>query len=220
MNFFDEIFDEFFDAFFFWKKFTKLAVVQQWEQLRHYYYVPATPLQCHYNVRNSNNYDAQCKYKFAINRVKLRSKPFIFWQHFLKRALRRILNDLDLLKSPVGSMIKFWVNTFWFLWNIKHHNHATLMNQKVVTENFIIELTGDKYFSSQSKQTLIISLQLLKLSFDKFAKNWVGNYLPCPPASYAPNFKVWILDSSVSLLETSQYYHCYGCTTVYEQGKY
>ena len=45
-------------------------------------------------------------------------------------------------------MIKFSVTTFWFLRNIKHHNHATFMNQKVVTENFIIELTGDKYFST------------------------------------------------------------------------
>ena len=49
--------------------------------------------------------------------------------------------------SPVGSMIKFWVTTFWFLWNIKHHNHATFMNQKVVTQNFIIEQIGDKYFN-------------------------------------------------------------------------
>ena len=46
-------------------------------------------------------------------------------------------------------MIKFSVTTFWFLRNIKHHNHATFMNQKVVTENFIIELTGDKYFRNQ-----------------------------------------------------------------------
>ena len=50
--------------------------------------------------------------------------------------------------SPVSSMIKFWVTTFWFLWNIKHHNHKTFMNQKVVIQNFIIELTGDKYFNS------------------------------------------------------------------------
>ena len=44
-------------------------------------------------------------------------------------------------------MIKFWMTTFWFLWNIKHHNHATFMNQKVVLQNFIIEPTGDKYFN-------------------------------------------------------------------------
>ena len=44
-------------------------------------------------------------------------------------------------------MINFLVTTFWFLRTIKHHNHTTFMNQKVVTENFIIELTGDKYFS-------------------------------------------------------------------------
>ena len=50
--------------------------------------------------------------------------------------------------SPVGSMIEFWVATFWFLWNIKHHNHETFMNQKVVLQNFIIEVTGDKYFSN------------------------------------------------------------------------
>ena len=30
---------------------------------------------------------------------------------------------------------KMWVTTFWFLQNIKHHNHATFMNQKVVTQN-------------------------------------------------------------------------------------
>ena len=42
-------------------------------------------------------------------------------------------------------MIKFWSTTFWFL---KHHNHASFMNPKVVIQNFIIELTGDKYFSS------------------------------------------------------------------------
>ena len=44
-------------------------------------------------------------------------------------------------------MIKFWNTTFWFLWNIKHHNHATFMNQKVVFQNFIIEPTGE-YFST------------------------------------------------------------------------
>jgi hypothetical protein len=60
-----------------------------------------------------------------------------------------MLEEMVLLKylSPVSSMIKFWVTTFWFLQNIKHHNHATFMNQKVVTQNFIIEPTGDKYFS-------------------------------------------------------------------------
>ena len=52
--------------------------------------------------------------------------------------------------SPVGSMIKFWRTTFWFLWNLKHHNHATFMNQKVVIQNFIIEPTGDKYFSAKN----------------------------------------------------------------------
>ena len=39
------------------------------------------------------------------------------------------------------------MTTFWFLWNIRDHNHATFMNQKVVLQNFIIELTGDKYFT-------------------------------------------------------------------------
>ena len=48
--------------------------------------------------------------------------------------------------SPVGSMIKFLVTNFWILGNIKHYNHATFMNQQVVTENSIIEPTGDKYF--------------------------------------------------------------------------
>ena len=57
--------------------------------------------------------------------------------------------------SPVGEMMKFWVSTFWFLWNIKHHhNHAPFMNQKVVTQNFIIELTG-----------VISTLVLLRLDF-------------------------------------------------------
>ena len=46
-------------------------------------------------------------------------------------------------------MITFWMTTFWFLCNIKHHNHATFMNQKVVIQNFIIEPTGDKYFSTK-----------------------------------------------------------------------
>ena len=36
--------------------------------------------------------------------------------------------------SPVSSMITFWVTTFWFLWNIKHHNYATFMNPKVVNQ--------------------------------------------------------------------------------------
>ena len=27
--------------------------------------------------------------------------------------------------SPVSSMIKFWMTTFWFLWNIKYHNLIT-----------------------------------------------------------------------------------------------
>ena len=48
-------------------------------------------------------------------------------------------------------MIKFWVTTTWFLQNIKHHYYATFMNQKVVTQNFIIERTGDKYFSGDAK---------------------------------------------------------------------
>ena len=56
------------------------------------------------------------------------------------------LNSFLKYLSPVGSMIKFCFTTFWFLRNIKHHNHATFMNQKVVTQNFIIEPTGDKYF--------------------------------------------------------------------------
>ena len=43
-------------------------------------------------------------------------------------------------------MIKFWWATFWVLWNLKHHNHATFMNQKVVLQNLIIDPTGDKYF--------------------------------------------------------------------------
>ena len=47
-------------------------------------------------------------------------------------------------------MIKFWSTTFWFLWNIKHYNHPTFMNQKVVLQNFINELTCDKYFSKGS----------------------------------------------------------------------
>ena len=49
--------------------------------------------------------------------------------------------------SPVSSMIKFWMTTFWFikvvwLWCCMFHR-----NQKVVIQNFIIELTGDKYFN-------------------------------------------------------------------------
>ena len=49
--------------------------------------------------------------------------------------------------SPVGSMIKFWMTSFWFmkvawLWCFMFYR-----NQKVVTENFIIGLTSDKYFS-------------------------------------------------------------------------
>ena len=56
--------------------------------------------------------------------------------------------------SPIGSMIKFWVTTFWFLQNIKHHNHATFMNQKVVAQNFIMEPTGDKYFRIPAKKVI------------------------------------------------------------------
>ena len=49
--------------------------------------------------------------------------------------------------SPVDSMIKFLNTTFWFLkvgwlWCCMFHR-----NQKVVFQNFIIELTGDKYFT-------------------------------------------------------------------------
>ena len=49
--------------------------------------------------------------------------------------------------SPVGSMIKFWVTTFWFmkvawLWCFKFRR-----NQKVVTQNFIMQPTGDEYFN-------------------------------------------------------------------------
>ena len=47
--------------------------------------------------------------------------------------------------SPVSSIIKFLNTTFCFLWNIKHHNHATFMNQKLVFQNFIIKPTGNKY---------------------------------------------------------------------------
>ena len=59
---------------------------------------------------------------------------FDFWTFFLKYL-------------SVGSMIKFWNTTFWLLWKIKHQNHATFMNQKVVFQSFIIEPTDDKYFS-------------------------------------------------------------------------
>ena len=41
------------------------------------------------------------------------------------------------------------MTTFWFLWKIKHQNHATFMSQKVVTQTFIIEPIGDKYFRHQ-----------------------------------------------------------------------
>ena len=33
----------------------------------------------------------------------------------------------------------------------EHHNHATFMNQFIVTQNFITALTGDEYFRNWSK---------------------------------------------------------------------
>ena len=75
-----------------------------------------------------------------------------------------ILKTLLKYLSPVGSMIKLWNTTFWFLWNIKHHNHATFMNQKVVFQNFIIEPTGDKYFSTSKTR----EAEELKGKFNKF----------------------------------------------------
>ena len=65
----------------------------------------------------------------------------IFAGHFMQNVLRL---DATKVVSSVGYNDKFRNTTFWFLWNIKHHNHATFMNQKVVTQNFIIEPPGDK----------------------------------------------------------------------------
>ena len=50
-------------------------------------------------------------------------------------------------KVLVGSMIEFWMTTFWFmkgvwLWSFMFHR-----NQKVAIQNLTIEPTGDKYFS-------------------------------------------------------------------------
>ena len=55
-------------------------------------------------------------------------------------------------------MIKFWVTTFWFmkvawLWCFMIHR-----NQKVVTQNFVIEPTGDKYFSTSNNMTALCTL--------------------------------------------------------------
>ena len=47
---------------------------------------------------------------------------------------------------------------FWFLWNMKHHNHATFINQKVIIQIFIIELAGDKYFTNQDIHTILATL--------------------------------------------------------------
>ena len=93
--------------------------------------------------------------------------------------------------SPVSSMIKFWMTTFWFLWNIEHHNHATFMNRKVVIQNFIIELTGDKYFSFFKRCLAVIKYE--------------GNiYLSKPPSTSKPvarvdNSSIIILRQAINL---------------------
>ena len=54
-------------------------------------------------------------------------------------------NDIIKYILPVGSMIKFWVTTFWFMKVAWLWCFMFCRNQKVITQNFIIEPTGDKY---------------------------------------------------------------------------
>ena len=84
---------------------------------------------------------------YYVNRLAnffdLLGKPELF-PYFQNREGRASAPIETVIAAKVLITCRF---TFWFMWNIKHHNHATFMNQKVVTENFIIEPTGDKYFS-------------------------------------------------------------------------
>ena len=80
-----------------------------------------------------------------------------FFGNYIGILLEIILGILSriLLGIIIRAMI-FTQNTkvlyiTYILQNIKHHNHAIFMNQKVVTQNFIIEPTGDKYFTRQAK---------------------------------------------------------------------
>ena len=84
-----------------------------------------------------------------------------------------------------------WVTTFWFLQNIKHHNHATFMNQKVVTQNFMIAPTGDKYFNNfqvliQHHPTWLNGLRLhskvIKSSHGPFVFRAQNSKSECPRA--------------------------------------
>ena len=58
--------------------------------------------------------------------------------------------------SPDSLLLKFWVTTFWFMKVLC----STGTSPKMVTQNFYIELTGDKYFKHFMKS----SLQCLKIS--------------------------------------------------------
>ena len=87
--------------------------------------------------------------------------------------------------SPVSAVITFWVLHFFEKYILQkrlifkvlttyqcsdkilgydelvheHHNHATFMNQFIVTQNLITALTGDKYFSAKVLLLPLATLQ-------------------------------------------------------------
>ena len=82
----------------------------------------------------------------------------------LKKSLQSIILIIaKIVFTAGGHMIKLWVMSNWLLRNMKNHNHATVMNQKVVVQNFIIEPTGDKYFSNK----VVLKLKSAKNAFYK-----------------------------------------------------
>ena len=75
------------------------------------------------------------------------SSSFIYYQFTSReKQIKRIDRYLG---QNCRVLITSWLNDkilgYHFLVPVEHHNHATLVNQKVVTRNFIIEHTGDKY---------------------------------------------------------------------------
>ena len=79
-------------------------------------------------------------------------------------------NDIIKYILPVGSMIKFWVTTFWFMKVAWLWCFMFPRNQKVVIYNSIIEPTGESVFKYFSSGLVIITWHVLLFRKKKFLK--------------------------------------------------
>ena len=89
-------------------------------------------------------------------------------------------------------MITFWMTTFWFLCNIKHHNHATFMNQKVVIQilslnRLVISTLVQRCFEPSFRFNRTIYFALCPIHFGKQQHNVCKKVVLCCAAAVACN---------------------------------